>query len=277
MPTVQHGPPNGRSIAFTYHDGAQRPRVWMMNADGTDPHLLTERADCHTPTWSYDGQQVMFVCYSNYRGAIFTVEVETGVEHQLTEHETNDISPVWSPVDNRIAFVTSRDGFQEIYSMNSQTSDLQRLTYTDSLNDFVPVWSPDGQSIAYVTEYSMGDGTAEIHVMNADGSQQRQLTNNTFTDHYPSWSPDGKWLAFYSNRDGNTEIYAINIETGDERRLTTNEANDYMPIWLENGRIGFISDREGGTGLYLMDFNTTGVEQIFVSDYNGYLSFDWRP
>ena len=66
------------------------------------------------------------------------------------------------------------------------------------------------------------DGDYEIYVMNADGSDQTNLTNNDTTDWEASWSPDGSRIAFSSRRDGDYEIYVINADGSDQTRLTNN-------------------------------------------------------
>ena len=69
--------------------------------------------------------------------------------------------------------------------------------------------------IAFVSEQ---DGNREIYVMDADGKNQRRLTNNRHADWYPSWSPDGKKILFYSERDGNPEIYVMAADGGNPQK-----------------------------------------------------------
>ena len=65
--------------------------------------------------------------------------------------------------------------------------------------------------------------------MNADGTGQTRITNNTASDVQPAWSPDGTKIAFASNRDGNFEIYTMNADGTGQTRLTNNAAIDITP------------------------------------------------
>ena len=129
--------------------------------------------------------------------------------------------------DGRIAFVSDRDGNDEIYAMNADGSGLARLTNNSAVDGF-PSWSPDSRRIAFA---SNRDGNAEIYAMNADGSGVVRLTNNSAGDDAPSWSPDGRRIAFVSNRDGNYEIYTMNADGSGATRLTNNSARDSEPSW----------------------------------------------
>ncbi len=116
------------------------------------------------------------------------------------------------------------------------------------------------------------DGDFDIWLINVDGSNARQLTDNTFMDSSPAWSPDGSRIAFVSNRDGNDEIYSMNADGGDVRRLTnTPEASESFPAWSPDGlRISFDSDRGGNWDIYVT--NRDGSNQQPLTDHP---SEDW--
>ena len=116
---------------------------------------------------------------------------------------------------------------------------------------------------AQIAFVSKRDGNAEIYVMDADGGNQRRLTNNRHRDWKPSWSPDGKRIAFVSYRDGHvidgrptSEIYVMDADGGNPQNLTNHPNNDWGPSWSPDGkRIAFYSRRDGPFNyeIYVMD------------------------
>jgi Zn finger protein HypA/HybF involved in hydrogenase expression len=105
--------------------------------------------------------------------------------------------------------------------------------------------------IAFVSDR---DGNYEIYVMNADGSQPKNLTQNPADDFSPAWSPDGRYIAFFSERDGNYEIYVMNADGSQPKNLTQNLAADYSPAWSPDGQhIAFQTERDGNYEIYVMN------------------------
>jgi hypothetical protein len=100
---------------------------------------------------------------------------------------------------------------------------------------YEPAWSPVSNEIAFVATES---GNDEIWVINADGSQPRQLTRNTWEwDKSPSWSPDGRQIVFMSNRTGNQQLWVMNADGSDQRLLlgwdNWTPYNDLDPVWVK--------------------------------------------
>jgi Tol biopolymer transport system component/erythromycin esterase-like protein len=171
----------------------------------------------------------------------------------------------------RIVFSSYREGESEIFTMDSDGSDVTRLT-EDSARVNRPACSLDGKHIAYVRrEWSTN---LEIYVMNADGSDPFRLTYNLKdNDIEPDWSPDGSSIAFSSSEVSdfdiftidlqNFDIYTINLENFQQTRLTENPGVDRSPDWSPDGnRIVFSSQRDGNTEIFVMNADGSGERNL---------------
>ena len=169
-------------------------------------------------------------------------------------------SSVTESAAGRILFSSDRDGDYDIYVMNTDGSDVTRLTDNSASSVTVPRWSPDGRRILFDSDR---DGDYDIYVMNADGSGITRLTDNSNWDRDPSWSPDGRRITFMSDRDGDRDIFVMNADGSGVIRLTHSSASDSNPSWSPDGqRIAFNSDRDGDHDIYVMDADGSGITRL---------------
>lgn len=137
-----------------------------------------------------------------------------------------------------------------------------------------PLSGSGGGVIAF---FSDRDGNDEIYVMNADGSDQRNLTHHPASDTDPAWSPDGSQLAFSSDRDGDLEIYIMDADGTNLRQLTSNPAIEADPIWSPDGnQIAFLSLRDGNVEIYVINADGSDLRRLTHNDYNDF-EIDWSP
>ena len=130
------------------------------------------------------------------------------------------------------------------------------------------------QQIAFASDR---DGDDDIYVMDTDGGNVRQLTDDPEWDGYPAWSPDGTRIAFASDRDGDDDIYVMDADGGNVRQLTDDPGWDGYPAWSPDGtRIAFASDRDGDGDIYVMDTDGGNVRQLTDDPgWDGYPA--WSP
>jgi len=174
---------------------------------------------------------------------------------------------------SKIAFVSDRDGNDELYIMDYDGQNQTRLTFNKTI-DYMPAWSADGRKIAY-TSYS--DGRAGLYIIDIYEGNRVEVTSEG-TNFAPAFSPDGKKLAFCSTADeGNPEIYVATSDGKDMKRLTFNNAIDTAPSWSPTGReIAFTSDRGGSPQIYIMDAEGSNVRRVsFGGSYHDAPS--WSP
>lgn len=176
-------------------------------------------------------------------------------------------------LNNTIMFSSYRDGDAEIYLMNADGSNLQKVTNNGG-SDIGLAISPDGTQIAFASDRN---GNESLYVMDADGSNVHRLSSSIDIENPVAWSPNGNTIAFVSKRSGNAEIYSINTDGLSEQRLTNNSFVDEAPGWSPDGdRITFHSNRDGDFEIYTMNTEGTSLKQITNDTNNNYLP-RWSP
>lgn len=260
---------------------SDRSGVWNLYlldlTTGLAHALAPATYEQHGPSWSPDGEQIMFHADSDGDGfsELYLMSWNGRDLRQLTEKPGSLWRASWSPDGTQIVYMF---GYQDIRVM-----DLESLSELPLVVGFSPMWSPDGDQIAF---YDDPDGrlSGDVYVVNRDGRGRRNLTAHPANDWAPSWSPDGRWLAFTSTRDGSAEIYVMDatcVETtihvcrDSVRRLTDHPASDGAPTFSPNGReIAFVSDRDGRGEIYVVAVEGGSPRRV---TYGGGQFPAWRP
>lgn len=248
--------PDGARIAFLSTrdhrgDSDEARDLYVMDADGTAVRRLTDNnAADYPPAWSPDGERIAFVRTLPRGGAIFEIGADGSGERRVTEPRFGlDVGIDWSP-DGKRLLVTRIDTAasrptSDVYAVDPEDGSETRLTDAPGA-DGVGAWSPDGEKIAFGSDRDRNgrcffhDCTGfapEIYVMNADGSDQRRLTQTPAYELFPDWSPDGSRIVFarLTDDESDYELFVVNADGTCERQLTDNDVWDWMPSWTGAG------------------------------------------
>ncbi|HEU0005492.1 MAG TPA: hypothetical protein VFS12_05815 [Terriglobia bacterium] len=183
---------------------------------------------------------------------------------RLTETPGYDAEATVSPDGKKIVFTSVRDGDLELYSMNIDGTGVRRLTHRVGY-DGGAFFSHDGRKIVYRASYPADEKAKaryqallaehlveprqlDLYVMDADGSNPVQVTNNRAANFCPFFHPDGKRIIFASNvsdpKGRNFDLYIVNLDGTGLEQITFNETFDGFPMFSPDGkRLAFASNR----------------------------------
>ena len=278
-PALAVSPGADGEISYVHRAIGSRSDLFVMNSNGSERGRLTKtrRVAESTPAWSPSGVLLAFQALSSGVRRIHVLNVSAGTVRRVSSGPFSDRLPTWSPNSRKIAYRSLRrlasggdPGSADIYVVPVAGGTRVKLTSMAGINTD-PAWSPDGTKIAFA---SNSDGNYDLYVMDADGANVMNLTNDDASvpplvnNRFPSWSPDGTKIAYTSNRvNRNEDIHYLDVSGGfaspPSHRLTTDLARDRSPAWSPSGsRIAFASNRGGTFNIWTMDAAGSGEARL---------------
>ena len=216
-----------RRLIYTAYDRGT-PSVYILDIErGWQRPLGNFKGASFAARFSPNGESVIMSMSQNMNTNIFEFNLNDSSIKKLT-HDINVIntSPSYAPSGDKIVFTSNRAGTRQLYIMNSDGSEIQRIS-NGSGSYAEPVWSPRGDYIAFT---KMEANTFYIGVMRPDGSGERLLTMS-WLDESPTWSPNGRVIMFSRKpKTGVSKLYSIDV-TGYNERMVPTETSAYNPCW----------------------------------------------
>jgi Tol biopolymer transport system component len=225
--------------------------------------------------FSPDGRALIF---QSTRDGLWTANRDGSNRKRLTSYGIYTAEATLSPDGKTLVFTSLKDGDLELYLMNVDGSNVRRITHTPGY-DGGAFFSPDGRQIVYRSWHPTGDdlkayqdllaqgmvrpNRMEIWVMNADGSNQRQVTRLGGANFAPFFTPDSRRIIFSSNyrnpRSRNFDLYLVNADGSGLEQVTTDAEFDGFPMFSPDGRkLVWASNRNapnpGGTDIFIADW-----------------------
>ncbi len=260
----------------TTRNGHPCDQQYVMRIDGTGARRISDGRGKTTCGWFFPGDKRLFfastsahdsICpprpdpskgyvWALDRYDIYTVNNDGTNLQRLTHNDVYTAEGVLSPDGKKIVFTSLKDGDLEIYTMNADGTDVRRLTNTPGY-DGGAWWSPDGKQIVYranhptdaaelkqyrdlLAQSLVRPAKVELYIMNADGSNQRQITHLGGANFGPSWTPDGKRIVFASNyknpKSGNFDVYLIDPNGEHLEQVTFDDTFDGFPMFSPDGK-----------------------------------------
>ncbi|MFW6202124.1 MAG: amidohydrolase family protein, partial [Gemmatimonadota bacterium] len=291
---------------LTAQQASADPDDW----DVTEPVDVGSEVDFTTDegTWmsvdvSPDGSEIVF----DLLGDIYIMPIEGGRARALTRSHSLDVQPRFSPDGRRIAFVSDRDGLDNIWVMDRDGSNPRQVTHEGERQVNQPVWTPDGEYIVARKHYrntrSLGAGEMWMWHVDGGGSGLRITERPNWEQNSgdPEISPDGRHLyytedvspggGFQYNRDPHGVVYAlfrVDLETGERERFLSAPGGQVRPRVSPDGEtlafvrriddrsVLMLHDIESGRERALWDGLDHDQQEIWAI-FGLYPSFDWTP
>jgi len=254
--------PNAERIVFTSGRGGNN-KLWLMDDDGSDPAALTssgaENVNLPGRAWCSGNDRIVFASdVESVNDEVFSIASDGTAVQRVTETDSLNWEPSWSPDCSQIVFQSDRSGNWDIWRMMADGSSPVQLT-DHSADDWEPNWSPDGATIVFQSDRS---GNWDIWTMDVNGGALANVTNDPAEDTDPSWSPDGTRIVYSSDRGADDaasltddgSIWAIEASGGAPIQITNDPAYDGAPSWSPDGNlIAFESARSGNLDIWVVD------------------------
>ncbi|MCE5394263.1 MAG: Tol-Pal system beta propeller repeat protein TolB [Acidithiobacillus sp.] len=196
--------------------------------------------------------RIAYVRQNGLNYALIVAESDGWNPREIVQGRMPILSPVWSPNNQQIAYVTYVNSRATIFVQTLRNGHRVAIAPEGEIVS-APAFSPNGTELAYARSEG---GETNIYVVNLATGQRRQLTHGGSINTSPSWSPNGDEIAFVSDRDGGPQIFVMNPNGGNVHRISYSGGYNASPVFSPTGNLlAFIHRTAGVYALAVMNPN----------------------
>ena len=299
----------GTSIVFGF---GYRGALYVVGATGSNLRRISKASknneefdlDYSTDV-SPDGTRIAYTTLRHSTGSAFSrvhsFEIVTSTldgsdVRRLTENESLETNPVWSPDGTRIAFLSDRGnsvGRFRLYTMATDGSDVRSVAPSVRASGDRPVWSPNGELLAFyaLEEPDSEDGGHKsfLYTVRSDGSDLARLSEADLprmiwaTPSLPRWSPDASRIAFVQRQEDGAS-YVMDPDGGNPRKVV-DDGRTESPYWSPDGsELRFVATQyvptgensvREATGVHAIKTDGSGLRMMAELEHPGFTA--WSP
>lgn len=212
--------------------------IYVMHPDGRDKTAVSpERHRAAMPAWAPDGHFVAYAAERRCRDCRTDAEIYYVDGHttdsqpvRLTDNDVHDVTPMWSPSGDVLAFARDRGDGSDIFTVTADGSEERRLTDLDGYA-VLPRWSPDGTEIAFTLIVDVENFHTRLAVVDVATGEERLLTEVETGGIQPDWSPDGSRIAFIGFHSGGHNVGVIGRDGTGAAQLTDSDLDEAWVDW----------------------------------------------
>jgi TolB protein len=263
--------PDGSKIALiSSRHGGMHVHIYTPSEanNGSEMQQLTSGSgEDDTPAWSPDGKQIAFISLRDGVSQLFVMNADGSGVRQLTKGNAENIHPEWSPDSQRILFNTTTfngasaadgrdipsdnkvigeqiDKKMDLATIRPDGSGLKQITSSGGYT--YASFSPDGREIVH---RRIDGAKSQIFVMNADGSDDHNISGDNNLDGWPAWSNDGRRVVFSRRINDRFQLFVMNRDGSGAVQLTDAQGEFVNPRWSPDGTKILCSRRLGDMNL----------------------------
>ena len=245
-------------------------QIFLKNLDTGEITQITNSGDNSNPKWSPDGSKILYLSWLEKDSTdIYLMDKNGDHQEPLVTTPAEEFNANWSPDGKKIVFDSNMDGNYEIYMMDLQTREINRLTYRLDYIDVSPFWSPDGSKIVFVSGTGTS-GKSQLFIMNVDGTDIAAITEFDMNyEDQPVWSLDGSCIFFTRKTGAPMKMMELTLENNSVTQMYaeifTEESMEFSLGKTQNSNyLTFAMNGE----FYAMDIKTREIYPLRIEARN---------